>query len=67
MEVPPDWVHGELLDVKNFGSHFTVGPITERMNPDGIQHPWVTLPPLRFESAYDVQNFVGLWYARAYQ
>jgi len=58
MDIPKDWIQGELLNVKNFGSYFEVKPFYDRDPP---------LEPLIFESALDTQNFVSLWYARTFQ
>lgn len=72
MDIPQGWERGELLDVKNFTTHFEVSPIAPRLMPDddpeAIQpYKLMRLDAIRFDSAEDTQAFVSLWYARAYQ
>ncbi len=50
------WCKGQLLNVRNAGSHYNVTPLGEEYDP---RNPERTL---QFTNSADCQNFVSAWY-----
>lgn len=51
------WIKGQLLDVKNMGSHYSITLLGEEYDPT---QPHRTL---KFTQINDAQDFVSKWYA----
>ena len=58
IEVPSDWQHGAMLNVRNAGHEYRV---TLFPDEDDYRHPERTL---RFQNSALCQEFVSRWYAR---
>lgn len=52
------WIKGQLLNVRNVGSHYNVTLLGEEYDP---RHPERCL---QFTNSGECQNFVSEWYAR---
>lgn len=52
------WVKGQLLNVRNAGSHYNVTLLGEEYDPRQPERC------LQFTNPNDCQNFVSQWYAR---
>lgn len=56
-EYPPDWIKGQLLNVRNLGDRYAATLLEEEYDyrkPDRAVH---------FESSFEAQQFVSWWYA----
>ena len=56
--VPKDWSKGQLLNVRNAGTHYNVTLLGEEYDP---RHPERCL---QFSNPAECQNFVSTWYQR---
>jgi hypothetical protein len=52
------WMKGQLLNVRNAGSHYNVTLLGEEFDPRSPERC------LQFTNINDAQNFVSTWYAR---
>lgn len=57
-EYPASWSKGQLLNVRNVGSHYNVTLLGEEFDP---RHPERCK---QFPSSWECQDFVSWWYAR---
>jgi hypothetical protein len=54
---PDDWRRGQLLNVRNAGSHYNVTLLAEEYD---VRYPERCL---QFQNSHDCQTFVSWWYA----
>lgn len=55
--IPPNWVKGQLLNVRNRGDYYVITLYPEEEDP---RHPERAL---RFSNTWTCQEFVSKWYA----
>lgn len=55
--IPEGWSKGQLLNVRNAGSHYNVTVLGEEYDP---RHPERCL---QFPNSFEAQQFVSWWYA----
>lgn len=58
LEVPPHWKRGQLLNVRNAGSHYNVTLLGEEYDQRYSERC------LQFMNPAETQNFVSWWYSR---